>query len=86
MLMVSPPTPESISVCEKTFPVGLPSSFEAPKAYTNCQKQANETEKNSEPGSSKSQKLALVCPRRRNSSPHQGQAKMVAIHEQTWRW
>jgi hypothetical protein len=36
-------TPESISDVEKTFPAGLPPSSEAQKAYTHCQKQANET-------------------------------------------
>ena len=64
--------PESISVGERTLSdsAGLPSSYEAQKAYTNCQKQANETKKNPETEAGQNQKRAPVSPRSRYSSPH----------------
>ena len=79
---VSPPTPESISVVEKTFPAGLPLNYEAQKSHTNCKKQANEIGKNPYTGLVQAPKWALVDPSRRDSSAHHGQTKVAASHEQ----
>jgi hypothetical protein len=56
LMVVFPPTPESISLVEKTFPAGLPLSFEASRAHTHCQQQENETEQNPEMEASQNRK------------------------------